>query len=65
VGSDHESALRRMLAGSSYQAFPSLAEAKATPEAAVVMEGDEGGSIYFTCPARLVECDEDAPGGGG
>jgi hypothetical protein len=24
------------------------------------MEGDYGGSIYLTCPARLVNCDEPA-----
>ena len=58
---DHESALRRMVAdahGGRYEAIKSLDEAKATPDAAVVMEGDYGGSIYLTCPAQLVQCDE-------
>jgi hypothetical protein len=58
---EHESALRRMVAdarGGSYRALHSLDEAKAHPDGAVVMEGDYGGSIYLTCPARVVECDE-------
>jgi hypothetical protein len=60
---DHESAVRRMVAeahGDRYEAIKSLDEAKATADAAVVMEGDYGGSIYLTCPARLVHCDEPA-----
>ena len=58
---DHESAVRRLVAdahGGGYKAIESLDEAKATPGAAIVMEGDYGGSIYLTCPARLVHCDE-------
>ena len=58
---DHESVVRRMVAeahGDRYEAIKSLDEAKATADAAVVMEGDYGGSIYLTCPARLVHCDE-------
>jgi len=58
---DHESALRRMLAdahGRPYDALESLDEAKARADATVVMEGDFGGSIYLTCPARIVQCDE-------
>jgi hypothetical protein len=58
---DHESAVRRMMAeaeGGRYEAITSLDEAKASADAAVVMEGDYGGSIYLTCPARLVHCDE-------
>ena len=57
----HESAVRRVVAeahGDRYEAIKSLGEAKAREDAAVVMEGDYGGSIYLTCPARLVECDE-------
>ena len=60
---DHESAVRRMVAdahGGGYKAIESLDEARATPGAAIVMEGDYGGSIYLTCPARLVRCDERA-----
>jgi hypothetical protein len=37
-----------------------LDEARATADAAIVMEGDYGGSIYLTCPAHLVQCDEQA-----
>jgi hypothetical protein len=58
---DHESAVRRMVAeahGDRYEAIKSLHAAKATADAAVVMEGDYGGSIYLTCPVRLVHCDE-------
>lgn len=58
---DHESAVRRMVAdghGGSYKAIQSLDEARATPDAAIVMEGDYGGSIYLTCPALVVRCDE-------
>jgi len=58
---DHESAVRRMVAeahGDRYEAIKSFEEARATANAAVVMEGDYGGSIYLTCPARLVRCDE-------
>jgi len=62
---DHESALRRMVAdgrGMSYQAFRSLGEAQRTADGAVVLEGDWGGTIYATCPARLIRCDEGALG---
>jgi hypothetical protein len=58
---DHESAVRRMVAdahGAGYEAIESLDEAKARPDAAIVMEGDYGGSSYLTCPAHLVHCDE-------
>jgi len=58
---DHESAVRRMVAdahGGGYEAIESLDEAKARADAAIVMEGDYGVSIYLTCPARLVHCDE-------
>ena len=58
---DHESAVRRMVAeahGDRYYALSSLDEAQARADTAVVMEGDYGGSIYLTCPARLIRCDE-------
>jgi hypothetical protein len=58
---EHERPVGRMVAdahGGSYGAFRSLDEAKEAETAAVVMQGDDGGSIYLTCPARLVECDE-------
>jgi hypothetical protein len=60
VTPEHESQLRRILAdaaGEPYSALQSLEEAKRAA-AVVVMEGDYGGSIYLTCPARVVQCDE-------
>jgi hypothetical protein len=60
---EHESAVRRLAAdahGEAYGAHLSLEDAKRTDSGAVVMEGDWGGSIYLTCPARLVHCDEAA-----
>jgi hypothetical protein len=58
----HES-LRRMIAdahGSAYEAVESLGEAQAREDFAVVMQGDDGGSIHLTCPARRIRCDEGA-----
>lgn len=58
----HESGVRRMVAdaqGQPYSALRSLGEAQAAPDGVVVLEGDYGGQIYLTCPARLVKCDLD------
>ena len=58
---EHERLVGRLVAdahGESYDAFRSLDDAKKADQAAVVMQGDYGGSIYLTCPARLVLCDE-------
>lgn len=58
---DHESPVRRMMSeahGGSYKAIKSLAEAQSMADAAIVMEGDSGGSIYLTCPASVASCDE-------
>ncbi len=41
-----------------YVAFRTLAEAREHPDGAVVFEGDYGGTIYLTTPARLVACDD-------
>jgi hypothetical protein len=46
--------------GQPYRAYPTLAAARADPDAAVVLEGDYGGQIYLTCPVGLVACDEHA-----
>jgi hypothetical protein len=57
----HEDGLRRMIAdarGTRYDAVRSLAEARRGEDFAVVMQGDDGGSIYLTCPASLIRCDE-------
>ena len=45
-------------AGKPYLSFSSLAEAVAKG-GVVILEGDEGGQIYLTCPAALVKCGED------
>jgi hypothetical protein len=58
---EHESAVRRMVAdahGDIYEAITSLDEARARADAVIVMEGDYGGSVYLTCPAHLVQCNE-------
>ena len=44
--------------GEEYRAFRTLAEAQEVSDGVVVMEGDYGGQIYLTCPARLVKCDQ-------
>jgi hypothetical protein len=56
-----ESTARRMFTlanGGTYEAFASLDDARREPDGAVVLEGDYGGQIYVTAPARLVACDE-------
>jgi hypothetical protein len=59
---DHESAVRRMMAdahGGSYRAVKSLADARATPDGVVVLEGDYGGQIYVVVRASQVACSEE------
>jgi hypothetical protein len=59
----HEAAVRRMVAdahGRTYDAYQSLENAARDEEAAVVLQGDEGGTIYLTCPVRLIRCDQRA-----
>jgi hypothetical protein len=63
--SEHEDGLRRMVSdahGTSYRAFRSLEEARGAEDGIVVMQGDDGGSIYLTCPVHLVRCNEAALG---
>ena len=58
---EHESGLRRMIAdsqGRSYKTFPSLLEAKKSPDSIVVFEGDYGGQIYVVARASVVSCSE-------
>lgn len=60
---EHESTVRRVVSdvhGVPYRAYRSLGEARQDPDGAVVLEGDWGGTIYATCPARLVRCDEES-----
>lgn len=45
--------------GQNYEAYATYAEARQAPDAAVVLSGDYGGTIYLTAPMRLVRCDED------
>jgi hypothetical protein len=55
------SPLRQMMAearGAEHLHCGSLDEARQTEDAVLVMEGDDGGRIYLTCPARRVRCDE-------
>lgn len=47
-------------AGTDYQPFGSLAEARADPDGVVVLEGDMGGQIYLVVRAAEVACSEDA-----
>ena len=42
--------------GGSYVAYDSLDGARADPDAAVILSGDYGGTIYLTAPVRLVQC---------
>jgi hypothetical protein len=57
---DHEDPMRSMLAesrGKPYRSYPTLSEARAN-NALVVLQGDDGGQIYLTCPAIKVKCSE-------
>jgi hypothetical protein len=44
--------------GKEHHPYASLAEARTHPEAAVVLFGDFGGTIYLTAPMRHVACSE-------
>jgi hypothetical protein len=57
----HHSPLRSMMAdacGGEYIALESLAAARNHPESVVIMEGDDGGTIYLTVPVYKVTCGE-------
>ncbi len=54
----HDSPLRSLMAeatGSTYRSFATLADAKADPDGAVILEGDDGGQIYIVAPADVVD----------
>jgi hypothetical protein len=56
------SALRFMVAkadGEEYVSFKNLDEARAHPDAAMIMEADSGGQILVTCPVSKVQATED------
>lgn len=58
---EHHSPVRAILAaarGQSYTAFENLVAARAHPDGTLVFEGDYGGMIYLTAPARLILCGE-------
>ena len=42
--------------GSEYIAFKSLEEARSRSDSVVIMQGDDGGTIYLTIPVRNVSC---------
>lgn len=50
---------RRLPKGGLGDRLGGLEEARTNTLGAVVLEGDWGGQIFATCPARLVECDHD------
>jgi hypothetical protein len=57
----HHSAVRSILAkahGGDYIALESFDVARARPDAIVIMEGDDGGTIYLTVPIGKVSCGE-------
>lgn len=59
----HESPVRRIIAdahGEKYRSIRSFSEAKETPNAYVIFEGDYGGQIYLTCPVANIKCSEKA-----
>lgn len=57
----HERPVGKILADAHdepYAPLRTFEEARAAADGVVIAEGDYGGQIYFTCPARLVRCDE-------
>jgi TPR repeat protein len=57
----HERGLAKIMEAVQHLPFLPLrtfAEAVAAPDGVIIAEGDYGGQIYFTCPARLVRCSE-------
>lgn len=58
---DGEDALRSMIAeskGTAHVFYKSLAEVQQDPDGVVILQGDDGGTIYLTCPASKVACSE-------
>lgn len=56
-----DSPLRSLMAkaaGSSYVSFTSLEDAQNDDNGVMIMEGDDGGTIYVVCPARRVRCSQ-------
>ena len=58
---DHESFVRKIFNTTHnipYKAIKNLEEAKKMKNSFVIFEGDCGGTIYLTCPANMVKCEE-------
>ena len=58
---DHVDPMRSMFAegrGETYRSYRDLADAVANG-AHVILQGDDGGQIYFTCPAAKIKCSEE------
>jgi hypothetical protein len=63
VGDAHSSPLRAMMAeaqGEQYVPLESLGAAQQAPDGVVILEGDEGSTVYVVCPASQVRCAEEA-----
>ena len=61
--SDHESIVRSFTSeeyGERFEPLHTLEEAQQHDDGVVIFEGDYGGAIYLTCPAKLVRCSEQA-----
>lgn len=59
---DHSSPMRELVNqahGVEYRALRDLEEARRTPDAVLLFEGDDGGQVYLTCPAGLVSASEE------
>jgi len=50
----------RRVSEDGYVAYPTLVDSRADPDAAAVLTGDSGGTIFLTAPVRLIGCDEAA-----
>ena len=46
--------------GVEYRHCRTLDEARQIADAVIVMEGDDGGQVYLTCPVRHIRCEETA-----
>ena len=57
----HLSYVRQIMArfeGAPFAPLDTLAEARTYHDGVIIFEGDYGGAIYLTCPARMVQCAE-------
>jgi hypothetical protein len=59
---DHERPIGRIMAEAHHEEFrpiKTLDEAKQFDDGVVILEGDDGGQVYLTCPARMVHCSQE------